>query len=165
MSLGDTITPYIELKSKDLITENYMKNVLMNLSDTRDAFKKYQAFLNSSKIFNVRNFVENDDFIIFRCQKGISTMNVIYNKKTEEVKLVDYFENDLIYKKAPPHDWFGLFKFSDSKGAYTTCEQAMFAKLKQSINSNEFVPDFDKLDQLKNLDEESNPVIFFYEFK
>jgi len=33
------------------------------------------------------------------------------------------------------------------------------------IKENNLLPGLDKMDQLRKLDEESNPVIFFYEFK
>jgi hypothetical protein len=37
--------------------------------------------------------------------------------------------------------------------------------IRKNVDDDNFNPDLDKLDQLKQLSEESNPVIFYYEFK
>jgi len=110
--------------------------------------------LTSSKIFNVHCFVENDNFISFRCGMSVRhTFVTIYNKKTDEVQLADIFSNDLIYK----HDktgMFGRFVFSDEKGAYDildTQDINMFDSFMTSIRNNEVVPDLDKLDELLKL--------------
>ena len=59
----------------------------------------------------------------------------------------------------------GKFVFSDAQGAYEIVPTFAMNRFLESIRNNKLVPNLDKLDQLKKLDEESNPVIFFYEFK
>ena len=39
------------------------------------------------------------------------------------------------------------------------------SNFQNEIKNNEFVPNLDKLEQLKQLDDDSNPVILFYEYK
>jgi len=56
------------------------------------------------------------------------------------------------------------FEFSDNKGAYQVIQPMMLDIFLESIKKNEVIPDLDKLDQLEKLNEESNPIIFFYEF-
>ena len=164
VSIGKEITPYIELKSKYLTTEK-------NIEDFRsDGAIRVNSgnILNSKRIFNVNCFVENDNFINFRC--GInpaSSFAVILNKKTEEVKLVNYLSNDLIYKQ-DRKGGLGRFVFADEKGAYDILDTQSFTTIsnfKTALMNDEIVPDLDKIDQLKQLDAESNPVIFFYAFK
>ena len=162
ISIGKEITPYIEMKSKYLTTETDIESfrgeagLIPNISN----------IFNSSKLFGVCCFIENDDFICFRIGMGISpNFVIIYYKKTGEVKLANYLSNDLIYKK-DTKGMFEKFVFADKKGAYSVLnvQYDNLNDFKNAIKNNETVPDLDKSDQLMKLDEESNPVIFFYEF-
>lgn len=162
VSIGKEITPYIKLKSKYLTTEKDIENFRGKDYMATNSTNIYK----SSKKFNVHCFVENEAYILFRYGGMASSYIVTFNKKTKEVKLADHFINDLIYN----HDqqsWLGLFEFSDSKGVYEilNTQSDFFNDFKNSIKNNEIAPDLDKIDQLMKLDSESNPVIFFYEFK
>ena len=162
VSLGEEITPYIKLKSKYLTTE---KDIEYFCRDKNGLPINILNVLNSSKIFNVHCYVENEDFIIFRCG-NFSSFVVIFNKKTKEVRLADHFINDLIYNHNQ-QEWLGLFRFSDSKGAYEILDtqESFFNDFQRAIKNNEIVPDLDKLDELFKLEEDANPVILYYEFK
>ena len=162
VSIGKEIIPYIELKSKYLTTETDIESfrsedvVPVNISNV----------IKSKKKFNVTCFIENDDFINFRWGGLGSSLSVVLDKKTGEAKLFDYISNDLVYKQ----DGKGrllMFRFSDTKGAYVILEtyNSMLVDFQNYIKNDEVVPDLDKLDQLKQLDTDSNPVIFFYEYK
>ena len=159
VNIGKVITPYIKLKSRFLTIEKDLENY-----DERpfDIQKLYSI----SKVFNVHCFVENKDFILFRCDRPPSSFVVGFDKKTEEVRLANHFNNDLIYKHNNQR-WLGLFIFSDTKGVYEVLntQSSFLNTFQNSIKNNEIVPDLDKLEQLKQLNADSNPVIFFYEFK
>lgn len=162
VNVGEEITPYIKLKSKHLTTEKDLENI-----GGKDGLPlDIQKLFSISKIFNIHCFVENEDYILFRCDGMQSSFVTTFNKKTEEVKLANNFNNDLIYN----HDlqpWSGLFGFSDSKGVYEVLntQYDFFNTFQNSIKNNEMIPNLDKLDQLKKLTSDSNPIIFFYEFK
>ena len=159
MSLSEAITPYIELKSKNLVTSNDLKKLPDGQSLPDMIPSSFQ------KIWDINSFVENNDFIIFKYRIGSSVFKtMVYHKETELVKIVDYLNNDLIYRKNEENQ-LGRVVFSDSKGAYEVLSTNMLEKLKESIRRNEVVPDLDKKDELLELNEESNPIIFFYEFK
>ena len=169
VSIGEEITPYIELKSKNLTTKT-------DIEGFQDAKKDRLPFINisrSSKIFNVHSFIENDDFICFRCGMNyLTSFAAIFYKETGEVKLAKYLYNDLIYrqdlKEGRERIEFGKFMFADEKGAYEIFDTQgynVLDKFQYALKNNEIVPDLDKLDQLMKLTAESNPVVFFYEFK
>ena len=90
---------------------------------------------------------------------------VIYNKKTETVKLVDYLYNDLIFKNNDKDGLYRNFVFSDSKGAYEVLQTRSMGSFRESIRNNEIITELDQLDQLSKLEDDSNPVIFYYDFK
>jgi len=153
--------PFIELKSNFLTTETDIESFRGT-----DGIRRVNAenLLNSSKLYHVHSFIENDNFILFRI--GRSQLVVLIEKKTGNVLLANYLNNDLIFKKDQIGK-LGRFMFSDSKGAYEVFNPQYdgFINLLKSIKENETVSDLDKMNQLMNLDEESNPVIFYYEFK
>ena len=162
VSIGDDISPYIQLKSKNLVTEKDLEN----LPKDNDFAKMLESFRGSSKIWNVHSFIENDDFILFKYTCGYlgSSYTVVFHKETQTVKITKYLGNDMILEQ--DHDtWFVNFRFADMQGAYEIIPTFMMSRFMESIRNNKLVPNLDKLDQLKKLNEESNPVIFFYEFK
>ena len=163
VSIGKEITPYIKFISRHLTTEKDMEDFQ---GKDREPFN-FSNLLNSSKISNVNCFVENGDFILFRIGTSFS-FSVLLIKKTKEVKLSDNLKNDLIYKKYERGVIEGRFMFSDAKGAYELLDTQnghVLDEFQSAIKNNEIVPNLDKLEQLKKLNEESNPIIFLYEFK
>jgi len=165
VSIGEDVKPYIELKSKNLVTEKDIKNIRVSenanamVGEFRAFFQKYP------KIFDVHSYVENDEFILFMYQRGLMNREaVIFHKKTELVELGYEFGQNLIYKDGENHFWGG-FAFSDSNGAYEILHVELMENFVEEIRNDKIVSDFDKLEQLKQLDDESNPVILFYEFK
>lgn len=163
VSFGEEITPYIKLKSNYLTTEKDIESFRSN------DFVGYSSsnIHKCSKLFNVHCFVENEKFILFRYGGLASSAFIVaFNKKTGVAELANDYINDLIYNHNQ-QTWLGLFSFSDSSGVYEilNTQTNFFNDFKNSIENDEIVPDLDKIDQLKKLDSDSNPVIFFYEFK
>ena len=165
VSVGKDITPYIELKSKNLVTDKNLENI-NDREDARTMVRKFREYFHgSSKIFDVNSYVENDEFIIFRYQQGFMNYNiVIIHKKTGSVELVKKFSKDLIFKNSE-NRYFGGFVFSDTKGAYEFLNTMSIAGFQESIRNNEVVPELDKADELHQLEEDANPIIFYYEYK
>jgi len=160
VSLGKEITPYIELKSKYLTTEADIETfrgkdeIPINLLN----------IMNSSKLFNVNSFIENNDFICFRI--GFLKTVVVFYKKTGYLNLANNLSNDLIYKH-DAKDKFCRFLYADENGAYSILDTQWedLDEFKRAIKNNETVAGLDKEDQLMKITEESNPVIFYYGFK
>jgi hypothetical protein len=165
VSIEGNITPYIEIKSKNLVNAKDLMSVTNNSGDASAKTGGYKRLLREdfSKVWNVHSYVENGEFILFRYRQG-SNNTVIFHKKTETVKLVKDFCNDLKLKNDDNRFWGG-FVFSDSKGAYEILQNTSIELFLKSIRNNEVVPGLDKKDELLRLNEESNPVIFYYEFK
>ena len=163
VSIGEEVTPYIELKSRNFFTENDFGNFPKGMPHS----EMLMSFQGTSKIWNVHCYIENDDFILFKCRSGFfDSFTVIFNKKTETVKLAKKISNDLVIKKGnDTKSIFGRFKFSDSKGAYEIISPNAIIRFLEYVKSDEIIPNLDKMSQLKKLDEESNPIIFYYEFK
>ena len=164
VSLDEEISPYIELKSKNLVTEKDLENLP---EGSMSIMEKLSHFQRSSKIWNVHNLVENDDFLLFSYESGmLDFFTVVFHKETKTVNIAKQLSNNMVLKADDMRSGMpGKFAFSDAQGAYEIVPTFAMSRFLESIRNNKLVPDLDKLDQLKKLDEESNPVIFFYEFK
>ena len=172
VSLGETITPYIKLKSKNLTTIDDFKN---SFDEKLSPTGGFQVLQGTSKIWDVNSFVENDDLILFRCNFGLlsnrNSFSVVFYKETGSVKTANKMSNDLVSRQIDDENQFfisymdGRFIFSDKKGAYEIVQPYLFSRFLKSIRNNDVVPNLDKLDELLKLTEDSNPVIFYYEFK
>ena len=163
VTIGENITPYIRIKGKHLATSEDLDNLQHGTPNFAANIMQF------TKIWDMRDYLENDELIIFKYRHGRQFKTVIYNKKTGTVKLVDYLNNDMIYKNNDKEGINHFFLFSDSKGAYEVMFGSMIGKqvidFQKSIKNNEINTELDKLDQLSILESDSNPVIFYYEFK
>ena len=165
VSLDEEISSFIELKSKNLVKEKDLENLpegAMNI------IEKLSHFQGSSKIWHAHSLVENDDFILFKYDSGLfDFFTVVFHKDTETVQIAKNLSNDLVLKQTddPKSGIPDKFSFSDAHGAYAIVLPFVMNHFLESVRNNQLLPDLDKLDQLKKLDEDSNPVIFFYEYK
>jgi len=175
-SIGDEITPYIELKSKNLVIDTDFKDA----SDEKiSESTNFHVLKGTSKIWDVNSFVENNDVILFNCKSGFmagkrGSFSVLFHKGTKSVSLANRTSNDLVLKQIDDENkpimsiFNGNFMFSDSQGAYEIVQivpSLIFESFQKSIQNNEVVPELDKLEELRKLEDDANPVIFYYEYK
>ena len=91
-------------------------------------------------------------------------MSVLYDIKTDKVKYV-YLKDDLLFA---PENTVGLlpsFGCANSEGRFYFTGPNALADLKASAGNGRLSSDLDKIDRLKTLDDNANPVIFFYGYK
>jgi len=172
VSIGEEASPYIELKSKNLVTNKDFENLS---NEKQPKLSHFQVLQGTSKIWDINSYIESDNFILFRCRIGFLSSNrdffsVVFDKNTKNVTIANRLINDLILKQIDEnHPVFlfmdGKFVFSDTKGAYDILHGLSIKSFQESIRKNETVSELNKADELLKLDEESNPVLFYYEFK
>ena len=154
------VHPYLVVNSKDMISE---KDLVA--PPNADRFEFLLAnLLSIKKISDLYNFFETSDFFHFRYEKGGKggeSKNVIFNKSDRTVQKVSALQNDLVYKDF--HSYFSLFCFYDKKGVYEIIENDRFFELFPLILEDKLQSPFNE--QLKRLNTDSNPIIFYYEFK
>ena len=155
VSIGEEITPFIEIKSKNLVTEKDIRNISNNRGN-RDVTAYFQTYLRENlKIFNMNSYVENDAFILFMYTQGSMNRNVvIINKDTGSAVLTQKLSNDLVFKNDENH-YLGKFDFSDTKGVYEVVQARSIESFQESIRNNEVVPELDKLDDLRQLEDDT----------
>ena len=166
VTVDENIVPYIELKSRNLVKHSDLEGFI-NDNSYSDNFR--EDFRERSKIWDVHDYVENDEFFMFRYRTGFRVFNTaIYDKRSGDVKLVRSLDNDLVFKENDKNQIYRKFVFSDKNCAYEILEGVILDDFLESIKNDELIPDLDKIDDLIKLSKsnlEPNPIIIYYEFK
>ena len=151
----DGMVPVLSIRSKDLATSRDVEA----LKQKRDYVEYLSAFFSLPKIHAIRGYIEQKNFIHFAYWQGVPIF-VLYDLKTGLMH--NGIENDLRYRDGKKPLW--IFS-SDEKGAYEIIQPDNMDSFIKELKNNRLVSNIDKLDELKKLNEEANPVIFYYEFK
>ena len=125
----------------------------------------FQYNMRHKKIQNVCDIFEYKDFLFFSFQR-FTKHQVCYNKTTKETLIYSKEENDILYHESPSSYTLPKFLLADENGVYYSTPIESINELhhfiiKTNLGSDKFV----NKEILKNLDQDSNPVILFYEFK
>jgi hypothetical protein len=151
----DGIAPYIIIESKDLPEKNDIEAI-----KKKDIVERSTAVSEMTKIHDIHNYIESDQFIFFNYWHNRQPFAVLHNLKTDSTRIMNFLRNDLVYKNAR---LLIKFKFSDKDGAYEVCyPEGLFM---EEIKNNNLADELDKREQISALSEDSNPIIFYYEYK
>jgi hypothetical protein len=158
---ADYITPVFVLKDKNWITSEDVLQI-KNERDKNGGMISFGALTNKNIAFTITNYVEWDDFVCFQYQKKDDLFFVLHDVSTNTTQYTTILMNDLVYGKPVLS---GGFTCSDSNGVYEVLNIDMLDRFIERTKEEGFLnSDLDKIEQLKNLSEDSNPVIFCYEF-
>ena len=148
------LSPYLAFKSKDFVSKEDIEKYGVSES----------SFLNMSqqrKIYNIYGYIITPTHVFFRFMKGFSFINVIYDIKTKTTHIFDKTIDNLLFKK----NLYNTFTpvFYDSSGVYMCIKGSSISGYYKLLN-NEIFNDGVEI-KLKNMTEDSNPILFYYEFK
>ena len=156
----DSVYSLFDIKSKDVITSEIIKTAM-----EKNPLRYGLDLMQYNKYYNISSFIEHNNMIQFNYQKGNTLMLILFDKQTNEVRIIKKRRDDLLYLdnvSGIPAPRFGCY---DSHGVYYFYDTFQVEILKQLANDGVLSPKLDKLDDLKKLDDDANPVIFYYEFK
>ena len=155
------LLPYIAINSKDLISENSLNNEIdyrMNPSQLGNFFISLKR---SNIIFTIYSYFIRNDIVFFKYLKGNRDFSVLFDAKTNKTQIYKTINNDLLFKHSSQIPF--KVSFFDKTGVFCHLNINSLPKFLEILNSNS-LNDISK-EQLKGLNIESNPVIFYYEFK
>lgn len=150
-----TISPFMVVKSdkwvkRDELLEAYNKH----------GIEAYKIMHEQNKKFGIQALIETNDGLFFKYTDGSIQRNVYCSSKEA------YSYTILIDDIAFNGERFPLnLKWVDSKGVYSYCNPSSYASfiggtLKDVISTN-----VSNYNELLSMEEDANPVIFYYEFK
>jgi len=153
------IEPYAVLKERDWVTSKDLSKIIEN----NDGGLVLQAIADKGASYNISSYMEWNDFICFYYMKFHKKYFVLYNKKTGKTRITQELINDIGYDKP----WLiNSFACSDENGLYEITNMFSINRYLERVKEDGFLKkNLDKYEQLKNLPEDTNPVIFYYEFK
>ena len=158
----DSIYSFIDFKGKNLLTSEDIKRVVENSN-----MLYMSDIMKINKYFNILSFIEKGNWILIDIFKGMNLHKILINKKTNEVSVFENFMDDLIVKGygdySLPLPEFGCV---DEGGVYYfTNDSDISYKFGSLAKDGVLSPYIQGLEDLKKLDEEDNPILFYYEFK
>jgi hypothetical protein len=141
----DSIYPYFTLNTK-----NWPQKVTYEEWD--------KGFI---KAHNIHNYFEYQDYIHLQYKYQRYRYTVVYNKKTDEAKIYDFSQNDLVFSKGHCIPEYYYVDYQNSK-AYGFIHGFIF-----NSDKYELAPGLDKREELMKLMKSNNEhiVVFEYEFK
>jgi hypothetical protein len=155
------IVPVYVLKDNEWITKNEVQQLKEERLANQGVFS-FQQLFDKNVGFNINSYVEWRDYILFCYQKNYNSFFVLHNIQTSDTRVSPLFIDDLACNKP---FLINQFSCSDSSGLYSIMNvNDLNRHIEQSGKEDFLNPNLDKIDILKNLPEDSNPVIFYYEF-
>lgn len=158
---GQRVMPYLKLRSERLMNASDLEEV-----DTKqDPLSVMMQFWSKNKIHALGNYREHDGQIFFEYRQGGSRLqSVLYDTRTGETKFF-YPKDDLLYRNGKSSGYAPSFGCATSEGVFYYVDTNVLAELKKNANKGVLEPALDQLERLKELDDNSNPVVFFYPYK
>jgi len=154
--LLDDMSPKIKLESEYLLLKSDIDEIFRN----KEIQEKVDKLLNMNRIFGVQSYIENKRFVFFSyCGSHKKCGSVFHDFSTNKTLHLTCLKNDFLWKEEA---WMTKFSFYDSFGAYQILDAE---DIFEEIGKKNLANHIDKKEQLDLLNEESNPVIFYYEFK
>jgi hypothetical protein len=155
---GNKITPFLTFTDKYKTTKDDVKNI--NISDYSSSESRFTSL---NKISLLPNYFECPDFLFLTLYMGVNGRVLLYDPKTKHVKSVGAFIDDLVYsnqKRSMP-----IFIAADQKGIYAYVHTISINRFIETRDKGELSLSMSNNPEIQKLDEDANPLIFYYEFK
>jgi hypothetical protein len=119
-----------------------------------------------NKYNSIQDYFETDSHIGFNIIIGMPLKVVIFNKKSKKVIISGFIYYDLLYNEMRPElISYTPFSYADREMIYHHVRSEDIHKLKLAAQEGVLADNIDNIDVLKNLPEDSNPVILISELK
>lgn len=151
---ADTISSFIGVQSKNFVTNE-------NTKQLKDARSSDRLFID--KVWFLDNFFEHNDNLFFTYMKKGSRKFVTFNMIDGSAKQYNVNWNDFLFNEM--ERVIPQFGCVTDKGFYNYIFGDDILNLGLMISDDFCSEKLDKKEELMKLNEDSNPVIFYYEFK
>ncbi|UVO99573.1 hypothetical protein NXV86_06115 [Bacteroides sp. BFG-257] len=156
----ESIKPFLAFKAKNWITSKDIDE-LIKCQEEGNESSFHRILFERDISYNINHYFETESMIGFQYYNNMSMPYVMYDKVTNTVRTTDLFQDDIVF------DVDGVilttFAFSDSKGVYGYVKTDQIQFLLDFLHAGKVKANLDKIDDLRRLTEDSNPVIFYYE--
>ena len=152
---NNIISPFMVVKSNKWVKRDELMNAYH-----KHGIEAFRIMIKQNKKFGITDLMETNDGLFFRYRDGLIERHVY--SSSQETYSYTVLIDDLAFngERLPLN-----LEWVDSKGVYSYCNPSSYASfiggtLKDVINTN-----VSNYNELVNLEEDANPVLFYYEFK
>lgn len=153
------VKPYICLKSKNWLSKEELEKT------EGEPAERYNSLRRISRIYNINSFMEFDDYIFLKYEEGGIANYLFYDKNTSTFRHTDFLANDLLYNTSDYHGVDLNICFADSAGIYGSIHPFAMERFIKEKNEGRFKEKINSLKCLEQLNNESNPIIFYLKRK
>ena len=156
----DSVFPLIDIKSKNVLTSKDIKKAI-----EKDAYFFMSEITQLNKYHYIHNYIEQKNWILYNCFEGHTPLRIMLDKQTSEVRIFERTRDDLLVREKDYAYIFPPVACYDTYGVYYHVVPMFMSEFQAAAKEGALSPNLDKLEDLKNLEEDANPVILYYEFK
>ena len=166
---GDAVFPFLAIESERLVQkEDFLKDEKVPPSNPRVRGKRMMSLLTrlsaQNKIYQISDVFECDSMLYFSCMGRILYF-VQYDEKKRIAFTYSRVANDVLFRMIPEYFQLPKFLCADSMGGYYYISNDNLAELKYFIDEDNISEKLINRESIKELNEDSNPVILYYEYK
>ena len=166
---GDAVFPFLAIESERLVQkEDFLKDEKVPTSNPRVRGKRMMSLLTrlsaQNKIYQISDVFECDSMLYFSCMGRILYF-VQYDEKKRIAFTYSRVANDVLFRMIPEYFQLPKFLCADSMGGYYYISNDNLAELKYFIDEDNISEKLINRESIKQLNEDSNPVILYYEYK
>lgn len=166
---GDAVFPFLAIESERLVQkEDFLKDEKVPTSNPRVRGKRMMSLLTrlsaQNKIYQISDVFECDSMLYFSCMGRILYF-VQYDEKKRIAFTYSLVANDVLFRMIPEYFQLPKFLCADSMGGYYYISNDNLAELKYFIDEDNISEKLINRESIKELNEDSNPVILYYEYK
>lgn len=166
---GDAVFPFLAIESERLVQkEDFLKDEKVPTSNPRVRGKRMMSLLTrlsaQNKIYQISDVFECDSMLYFGCMGRILYF-VQYDEKKRIAFTYSRVANDVLFRMIPEYFQLPKFLCADSMGGYYYISNDNLAELKYFIDEDNISEKLINRESIKELNEDSNPVILYYEYK
>ena len=166
---GDAVFPFLAIESERLVQkEDFLKDEKVPTSNPRVRGKRMMSLLTrlsaQNKIYQISDVFECESMLYFSCMGRILYF-VQYDEKKRIAFTYSRVANDVLFRMIPEYFQLPKFLCADSMGGYYYISNDNLAELKYFIDEDNISEKLINRESIKELNEDSNPVILYYEYK
>lgn len=155
------ITASYVIKSKSMIPKKVVEKIVEDYYKS-SGYIDLTSIYTSEYIYKISNFVEMDKYAYFQYTKGTDVMHSFYDKNRNCVEVSKILKNDYVSSSSYIHM---KLMYSTPKEVLAILRTEHLPRFIDAVSAGTVNENLDKYEQLIHLNEESNPILFFHEFK
>ena len=113
-------------------------------------------------IYQICHFMDMDKYIYFQSTKGTDVQYSFFNKENGSIETSLILKNDYIAPNSYIHT---DLVYNNENGVLTILNTDQLPRFIKYLSEDKINKQLDKYEQLIKLDEESNPILFYHEYK